>query len=126
VTQHTLINALDNQLEKQRIDAKFDFSQERYQVKTFCAESELAAFLEESGTFQVTIGRFRCPRINAGSCYWPPSERALTAIGELMQAYQKGEIPDPRPIDFAQIEGQDISKIWEPMWSGHPSVKKKN
>lgn len=54
--------------------------------------------------------------------YWPPSERATTKAAEMMQAYEAGEIPDPRPFRFDEMEGMDLNTMFEPIWSGHPAA----
>jgi len=36
-----------------------------------------------------------------------------------MKAYEAGEIPDPRPLRFDEIEGTDLNAMFEPIWRGH-------
>jgi hypothetical protein len=50
--------------------------------------------------------------------YWPPSERTTKKISEIMKAYEAGEIDDPRPLKFTEIEGTDLNAVFEPIWRG--------
>ena len=53
-----------------------------------------------------------------GALYWPPSERTTKKISEIMKAYEAGEIDDPRPLKFTEIEGTDLNAVFEPIWRG--------
>ena len=35
-----------------------------------------------------------------------------------MKAYEAGEIDDPRPLKFTEIEGTDLNTVSEPIWRG--------
>jgi hypothetical protein len=86
-------------------------------MRFFWAEEELREYLESQKAVRV-VGRLRLPRIRVGPMYWPPSERTTKKVGELMEAYKAGKIPDPRPLSFAEIEGMDLNTVFEPIWRG--------
>ena len=35
-----------------------------------------------------------------------------------MQNYKMREIPNPRPLNFAEIEGMELNTVFEPIWRG--------
>jgi hypothetical protein len=37
-----------------------------------------------------------------------------------MQAYETGEIIEPRPLKFDEVEGTDLNTISEPIWRSRP------
>lgn len=124
VEQYALVDAQTKRPEKFQVNVAFNAPQASLPVAFFQTEEELRDFLRRPETVSVTIGRIRLPRIRVGPTYWPPSERALQKVTELMRAFERGEIPDPRPINIAEIEGTDLQTIWEPIWPEHPFVKK--
>jgi hypothetical protein len=116
--QHTLFDAANKRAERWMTDLAFDGSLEpSYPMRDFGAEEELREYLEKQEAVKV-VGRLRLPRIRAGAMYWPPSERTTKKVGELMEAYKAGKIPDPRPLKFAEIEGMDLNTVFEPIWRG--------
>ena len=86
-------------------------------MRGFGTEEELREYLEKQKAVRV-VGRLRLPRIKVQAMYWPPSERTTKKLGKLMEAYKMGEIPDPRPLNFAEIEGMDLNTVFEPIWRG--------
>ena len=36
-----------------------------------------------------------------------------------MRAFEAGEIPDPRPFNFQEMEGHSIRTAFEPIWEGY-------
>lgn len=121
--QHLLVNASDKKIEKLQVDTSFNTTQETYPITTIQTESLLNEFLKRAEGVRLNIGRIRLPRIRLGPTYWPPSDRTARTVIGLMQAFETGRIPDPRPIDIIQIEGTDLQTIWEPIWGEHPAVK---
>ena len=117
--QHTLFDAANKKAERWRTDLAFDGSLEpSYPMKGFEDEGDLREYLEQQEAVRV-VGRLRMPRIRLQAMYWPPSERTTKKIGEIMKAYEAGEIPDPRPLRFDEIEGTDLNAMFEPIWRGH-------
>jgi hypothetical protein len=123
--QHFLLNAVDKKVEKFQFDLTFDTSKTIYPITAIRAENQFDEFVKRPEAVKLTIGRIRLPRIRFGSMYWPPSERTAKIVIGLMQAFEAGKIPDPRPIDIAELEGTDLQTIWEPIWNEHPAVKKR-
>lgn len=116
--QHTLFDAANKRAERWMTDLAFDGSLEpSYPMRGFWAEEELREYLEKQEAVKL-VGRLRLPRIRAGAMYWPPSERTRKKVGEIMEAYKAGKIPDPRPLKFAEIEGMDLNTVFEPIWHG--------
>jgi hypothetical protein len=121
--RHTLFDAANKQLERSRINATFDGRPAPgYPVRGFETEEELREYLEDPEAPRLIVGRLRMPRIRLSATWWPPSERAMKKVVGLMQAYEAGEIPDPRPLKFDEIEGMDLGAMFEPIWSGHPAA----
>lgn len=117
--QHLLVNAADKTVERLQVRATFDDDDGAYPVNTVQTESELSELLSKSGGLTLDIGRIRLPRIRLNSMYWPPSERTARKVSQLMEAFLAGRGPDPRPMEFAAIEGTDLRTIWEPTCSAN-------
>jgi hypothetical protein len=116
--QHTLFDAANKRDERWMTDLAFDGSLEpSYPMRGFRTEEELREYLEKQKDVSV-VGRLRLPRIRVGAMYWPPSERTTKKLGMLMEAYKAGEITDPRPLNFAEIEGMDLNTVFESIWRG--------
>jgi hypothetical protein len=116
--QHTLVDAANKKAECWLTDVAFDGSLEpSYPMRGFRTDEELREYLESQKAVRV-VGRLKMPRIRVGAMYWPPSERTTKKIGEIMKAYEAGEIDDPRPLKFAEIEGTDLNAVFEPIWRG--------
>jgi hypothetical protein len=111
----SLVDASNAALERTLINTSFDTSRPQYPVTMLRTEEDLEAFTQRSCGLHVAIGRFRLPRIHAGPCYRPPSERTAQKLGALMHAFMAGKVPDPRPIDIREIEGTDMGVLWEPI-----------
>jgi len=119
-----LVNASSQEIERSQIEAKFDMPPGTYPVTMVSTEEQLQKFINRAEGINLSIGRFRLPRIRFGPMYWPPSESTARKAISLMRAFANGKIPDPRPLDLAEIEGTDMQKLWEPIWKEHPSAKK--
>ena len=118
--QHTLLDAENESTERWLTDLAFDGSLEpSYPMRTFGTEEELREYLEKQDSAKM-VGRLRLPRIKVGAMYWPASERTTKKLAEIRKAYEAGEIPDPRPLKFAEIEGMDLNTVFEPIWRGPP------
>ena len=117
---HTLLDAANEGTERWLTDLAFDGSLEpSYPMRAFGTEEELHEYLEKQESVKI-VGRLRLPRIKAGAMYWPASERTTKKLAEIRKAYEAGEIPDPRPLEFAEIEGMDLNTVFEPIWRGPP------
>ena len=117
---HTLLDAANEGTERWLTDLAFDGSLEpSYPMRAFGTEEELHEYLEKQESVKI-VGRLRLPRIKVGAMYWPASERTTKKLAEIRKAYEAGEIPDPRPLEFAEIEGMDLNTVFEPIWRGPP------
>jgi len=76
------------------------------------SEHELQKLLERPEKVCLNL-RIRLPRIIAEGIYWPPSARVQKRINELMRAFEVGEIADPRPFSFREIEEFNIYTAFE-------------
>ena len=112
---YRLDNALTQITERQQIKAHFDPLQKKYPLQTVETEEQLREVLAKHSIVSVT----NCvclPRLNFwNALYWPPSERAMKTMAERMQAFEAGLTPDPRPFNIADLEGTDLSAIFEDM-----------
>ena len=124
VSQMSLIDAISHNPERNQIKAEFLTPSAKYPVFAFTSEDDLSKYIHQAKGITISIGHFRIPRIIWNAMYWPPSESSFRKIVALMQAFADGKIPDPRPFNFGDIEGDDLSKAWEPIWSEHPLAKK--
>lgn len=115
VEKYRLIDAINNKLEKQNINMSFDLPKMLRSYKPIFTESELKNYIDGQKKGNMIISRIRLPRILNGPVYWPPSQRVLEHITHLMQEYQAGRIPDPRPFSFEDIEGTDLNTVYEPI-----------
>lgn len=125
VSHYELVDASSQKPERSQVKAEFEVSSDRYPVTAFTSEEELQGFIHRNSGVNLSIGRFRLPRIRFGAIYWPPSERVAQEAIRLMQAFTEGKIPDPRPFKFAEMEGSDMRELWAPVWSEYPFVKRR-
>lgn len=119
---HQLRNMDNNTIERGRINAQFPPpSPGRFALRTLATEEELQGEIAQPAAMKIT-NRIRLPRLNFGQAYyWPPSERVTQIITERMQAFEAGQIPDPRPFDIAELEGTNFETIFEPISPKHPA-----
>lgn len=126
VSQYNLVNAEDSNIEKSQTVARFTPPLGTYPTIYFKSEEELASFKKETKGIGVIIGRFRLPRIVWYATYWPPSKKALQKLNErLIDSLKRGEEFDLNKISLLEIEGDDLSAIWEPIIEDHPMLAKK-
>jgi hypothetical protein len=126
VSKYNLINAGDNNVEKSQTVARFPQPSGTYPTVYFKSEEELTSFKNEVKGIGVFIGRFRLPRIVWYATYWPPSKKAIQKLNEkLIESLRKGEEFDLSKISLIEIEGGDLSAIWEPIVEDHPMLIKK-
>ena len=125
VSHYELVDASSQKPERSQVKAEFEVSSDRYPVTAFTSEEELQGFIHRNSGVNLSIGRFRLPRIRFGAIYWPPSERVAQEAIRLMQAFTEGKSSDPRPFKFAEVEGSDMRELWAPIWSEYPFVKRR-
>jgi len=120
-TQHVLTDAEASTAEKLQIQVRFEPLPGKLPISAVVAEEDLVALLRDSESLVHITARLRLPRIRFNAVYWPPSERIVQALGKRVQAFQAGEAPEPQVADFAELEGTDLSAVWDPIWHGHPA-----
>src|SRR2546421_2425098 len=118
---YQLVNILNEAPEKVIYDIYFEVQKTSLPITTVLSEEQLSAFLNRPGAFQVIQGRVKLPRIICGPIYWPPSERVVNLLQGQWHTLQTGETSGPQPLDWKEVEGTDLSTIWEPIWEGHPA-----
>jgi type III secretion system FlhB-like substrate exporter len=123
VQQHLLIDAVSQEAERFHLDSKFDPPSGRYPVQNFDSEEDLQNHLVHIGALRLSVGRFRIPRIILNNIFWPPSKSSFEKMAALVRNFEAGKAPDPHTISFSEIEGDDLSKAWEPIWDEHPAAK---
>lgn len=123
VQQYTLMDVLNQETERFQIKAKFDPPDGVYPVQTFELEDDLQKYIDQMRSLRLTIGRFRIPRIILNNIFWTPSKSSFEKLVTLTRNFADGKAPDPKTITFLEIEGEDLSKAWEPIWDEHPAIK---
>lgn len=126
VTQYKLLNVADKSIEKSQTIAKFSPSSGTYPTIGFKSEDEMKSFKKEIKGINIIIGRFRLPRIVWYAIYWPPSKKAIQKLNmKLIESLEKGKEFDLNKISLLEIEGDDLSAMWEPIIEDHPMTPKK-
>ena len=59
------------------------------------------------------VAYVRLPRIRYDKVYWPLSRRVAAKLRQAVDAYQRGEGPDPSELTFRDIEGVDLAANFE-------------
>ena len=122
--QHHLIDAATQITDKVKIGITFDTTPNIYTVLHFETKEELDKYLNDvKYTFSVTLEMQKLPRLAIQSLYWPPSQKALNRIKEITAPFIAGLAPDPNPIKFEDIEGTDLSSVFDPIIEAHPIAK---
>jgi hypothetical protein len=123
VIQYQLLNEADKTLHKSQVTAKFLLPNERLSLSQLDSEEDLNNFEKERGEIRI-VNKIRTPRIRWLAMYWPPSNSTILKLNQRMLiARQKGEIFDLNSIPLAEIEGDSLSKLWEPVVKDHPMLK---
>lgn len=115
---HVLFDPVTKQIERQRLAAAFSGPQSTLSVMTFASEQALSDHLERSSSTDllVNLGRSRLPRMLTRMGYWPPSEKALARVSEIMRSHPA--LPDQ--VTAADIEGELLNAVWDPIAPGYP------
>lgn len=111
-------------IERFRIKATFDTSQQSYPVTVARTEQQLQEVIDAPARAHVVV-RIPLPRIRINGLNWPPSDRTLAEIAYLShRAFRAGYgFRDLSNIlDLGRIEGQDLRTMWEPIASSHPAA----
>ena len=119
---YQLINILNEAPERMFYDFSFSVPKTSLPITTVVSEEQLNTFFNRPESFQI-ISRIKLPRISCGSIYWPPSKRVVHLLQKRWQMFQNGEISELQPLDLKEVEGTDLSTVWEPIWEGHPAGK---
>jgi hypothetical protein len=117
-----LRNATTDRVEKFRLEASFNTNESRYPLSSFLSEEELDAFLSQSRPFHLISERIRLPKVLTHMCFWPPSNRAFNKMLAKMQPFILGKAPDPRPLNYREIEGDNLMAAVEPPLESYPAV----
>lgn len=114
VSAHHLRKMPENQIDRSQIDVQFDRpSAGRQELVTVTSEEQLEKEIMRPAAIRI-VRRVPLPRINFWNhAYWPPSKRVAQIIEERMRAFESGQIPDPRPFDFWELEGPDLETAFE-------------
>ena len=124
VQRVSLLDAMTQNVEKFQLNAVFDTSKNQVPVTIFTTEQDFQFFINQHRALHVVSHRIRLPRMLTFLGYWPPSKRAAMKMASRMTAFWRGEIPDPRPIDPMEIEGTDLSAIWDELVDNIPVVQR--
>jgi hypothetical protein len=119
--EYQLINMLNKAPERFLYDFSFSVPETSVPITTLVSEEQLNTFFDRPGSFQIISGRVKLPRITCGPMYWPPSERVANLLQKRWQMFQNGEVSEFQPLDWREVEGTDLSTVWEPIWEGHPA-----
>lgn len=122
VNQYNFVNIEDNRVEKSQIVANFSSPPGKYPIIHLKTENELTEFKNQvRDGFNMYIGRFLLPRIKWLALYWPPSKMATEKLNKKMKdAMLQGKDFDFSSISLSEIEGDDLSAIWDPIIE-HPA-----
>ena len=120
---YTLVNAADQKIEKNHINASFDSPNRVFTITQVDTEEALKESITEPKPFRLTHGRIRLPRIGDVHMYWPPSDRVMNKVAEL--AASPGGLKREH-LNRWELEGTYFQAIWEPICRDHPAVRGEN
>jgi hypothetical protein len=116
-------------IERGRVNSTFDDERTTFPVMTVQTEEELDAVLEQPAVSRITIGRIPLPRIRY-HIYWPPSGRVALELKRRSDAIVRAGIRTGNwtfdaleRVSFEELEGTDLSTVWEPIWAAHPAAQ---
>jgi len=116
---HTLFDEQRGLVERFGARAWFEMPAGTYVLAPIFDEESLDDFITRAGHIHISQ-QVRLPRIRFSNfAYWPLSERVAEIVKSRMDAYNAGLIPDPRPFSFLELEGTDLSRVWEAMTPGY-------
>ncbi len=123
VKGYQLNNIVNEAPERIFYDFSFSVPETSVPITTVVSEEQLITLFNRPGSFQMISGRIKLPRISCGPIYWPPSTRVVHLLHKRWQKSQNEETSELQPLDLAEVEGTDLSTIWEPIWEGHLAGK---
>lgn len=125
VRHNELINASTEKVTKWEIETSFKLPSGTSPVKSYTSNDELRKFLDENiADVKIVVGNYRLPRIQWMALYWPPSEKAMKKLLQLLvQSESQGIEFDLTKIGMKDIEGSDLSTVWEPIMKDYPPLK---
>jgi hypothetical protein len=124
VQRVSLLDAMTQNVQKFSLNAVFDTARNQVPVTTFTTQNDFQFFMNQHRALHVVSQRIRLPRMLTLLGYWPPSKRTGLKLASLMTAFWRGEILDPRPIDPMEIEGSNLSAIWDELVDDIPVVQR--
>src|SRR6266516_471254 len=120
---YQLNNFVNEASERVSYDFSFSVPETSVPITTVVSEEQLYTLFNRPGSFQIISSRIKLPRISIGPIYWPPSTRVAHLWQKRVQRFQNGEISKFPSLDSTEVEGTDLSTVWEPIWAGHPAGK---
>lgn len=122
LTGSALVRPDSTQATKMTLQATFPKPVGTFPVVSFSREADLEDWLSARRGLGVAIGRIRLPRIRWTSLYWPPSDKAMAALAQIfLRSVQHGQDFNIDSIPLEEIEGSDLSAVWDPIMKSHPS-----
>ena len=119
--RHTLVNPLDDKVERGRVSVEFDpvlQGKTPDSVAEVSSEEELKALMEKRGGTRVT-SRVRLSRVQIGNGpFYPLSRRDQGLLTEQVKKYEAGEAQDLISQGMAELESANFNSLWEPVWRG--------
>ncbi|CAN5388141.1 restriction endonuclease [soil metagenome] len=121
-----LVDATTGDVEKVRVHANFDLAPGTYPLAVARTEQELIEILSRPAVARIDHARIRLPRI-LYDFYWPPSSRVFKLLmEESHELFMTGKLASGvfETKSRAELEGTNLSVLWEPIWPGHPSINR--
>lgn len=120
--QHALLNPLKEEVDRFQANASFSVPDGKYPVIRFQEEIELQNHIDSILGKVKLVTRYKLPRIRFNHLYWPLSKNAAIKFALLSeQCFLEGRQATDEEIQ--QIEGDDLSTIWEPIWEENPILR---
>lgn len=118
--QHTLVNPVNNKVERSRLDVTFNFPRkvEPNRMVEVRSEEELNALIKKKGVVRVA-SRVRMPRIRFQNIFnYPLSRRNVEVLAERLKGKKGKKLSKSLPAGMAELEEADLKSVWEPVWLG--------
>lgn len=114
---YQLVDSESNEVEKFNTNLNFDTTQNQFPLHVFESEEDLEQFWDDrTEPAKLIIGRIRLPRARLGNLYWPPSQRVMDSLNEMMKDPNHQNLDANAMQDlFAELEGGDLSSVWDPI-----------
>ena len=112
-TLHGLWNQPNNDLSRIGGSTSFTLKNEVKPIRTFHSEESLSEYITSLPHAVKSLERVLLPRIWSDCFYWPVSVRLEGILKERREKLQKGEITNIIPQDQNELEGTDLSAVWD-------------